>query len=487
MNRIILVNPFVPVQPIKINWIPAAAGRVISAPGSAQEIRGTVKDSTGGAVPYASVNLRNRSGDAILVFTTTDTRGAYMLRMPASASRDSFYLEVRCIGFKTQSKPLIGLSRAIDFTLAISASQLQSVVVRNSRPKLHASGDTLSYTASDFSNAQDRVIGDVIKRLPGITVATDGTISYNNKPVSGVYLGGDNLLDDKYTIATNSIPQGAVDQVQVIDNHQPVKVLQNKVTSDDVALNLTFKKSAKLRPLGQETVGAGLPGNYYADLNALFLKDQYKAINYLKGNNTGEDLQQDLVSHNIADYKQRIGNDPPAPVLSLGAVNDPALSRDRYFFDRSGLLNLNNLVNLKNGLQLRVNASYLHDREKQDYGQNSTVFLPGDTVKYSETQHNRFDPDLLHAQFTLNDNKTKYYLNDAFVLDDNRWTEYSNLNTNGSAVQQVFRDDLLRFSNELNWIRSMRSNNLIQVYSYISHLSEPENRYDWPRVLSTVV
>jgi hypothetical protein len=88
-------------------------------------------------------------------------------------------------------------------------------------------------------------------------------------------------------------------------------VLQNKVTSDDVALNLTFKKDAKLRLLGQETAGAGLPGNYYADFNALFVKDKYKAINYLKGNNTGEDLQQELVSHNLSDYKQRIGTIHP--------------------------------------------------------------------------------------------------------------------------------------------------------------------------------
>ena len=467
---------------IKITWIPGLLLAVLlyTNPGFAQEIQGTVRDSTGGAVPYASVNLLGSPVNAILAYTTTDARGGYVLRLPANPPPGNLSLEVRCIGFKTQRKTLTGLTQVIDFTLAISASELQSVVVRNSRPKLRTNGDTLSYKAADFTSAQDRVIGDVIKRLPGISVAADGTISYNNKPVSGVYLSGDNLLDDKYTIATNNIPQGAVDQVQVIDNHQPIKVLQNKVTSDDVALNLTFKKNAKLRPLGQETVGAGLPGNYYADFNALFLKDQYKAINYLKGNNTGEDLQQELVSHNIADYKQRIGNDPPATVLSLGAVNDPALSRDRYFFNRSGLLNLNNLVNLKNGLQLRVNASYLHDTEKQDYSQSTSVFLPGDTVKYAETQHNRFDPDLLHAQFTLNVNNKKYYLNDALVLDDNRRTDYSDLNTNGSTVHQVFRDDLLSFSNEFNGIRSTRSNNILQAYSYIGHQSEPENRQIGP-------
>jgi hypothetical protein len=450
------------------------AAILLSLPGLAQDVSGTVKDSTGIAIPYASVNLRNRA--AIVAFTTTDKTGGYVLHPPAGTKPDSLYLEIRCIGYKSQTRALTGLRATMDFTLAVSATQLQSVVVRNTRPKLRTSGDTLSYKASDFTNPQDRVIGDVIKRLPGISVATDGTISYNNKPVSGVYLGGDNLLDDKYNIATNTIPQSAVDQVQVIENHQPIKVLQNKVTSEDVALNLTFKKAAETQVLGQETIGAGLPGNYYADLNAILLKDQYKAINYLKGNNTGDDLQQELLSHNLSEYQQLIGNEPAATLLSLGTVNDPALARNRYFFDRSGLLNANNLVHLKNGLQLRVNASYLHDAEKQDYSQNTSIFLPGDTVKYAETQHNQFNPDLLHAQFTLTGNFDKHYLNNALLLDDNRWVDYSHLNTNGTILDQVYKDHIINFSNEFNDISSTKSGHLIQAYSYISHRAEPESR-----------
>jgi hypothetical protein len=72
---------------------------------------------------------------------------------------------------------------------------------------LRVHGDTTDYKVSDFSSPQDRVIGDVIKKLPGIDVAKDGKISYNGKSISGVYIGGDNLLDDKYNIATNSYPQ----------------------------------------------------------------------------------------------------------------------------------------------------------------------------------------------------------------------------------------------------------------------------------------
>jgi len=438
-------------------------------------IHGVVRDSTGKAVQFATVNLKNKSGNAIVAYTVTDGKGAYNLTVPSGGNPDSLLVEARCIGFKSQAKSINGTA-PVDFILKASVNELQAVVIKSNRPVLRVNGDTMSYKVSDFSSAQDRVIGDVIKKLPGIAVAADGTISYNGKAISNLYIGGDNLLDDKYNIATNTIPQGVVDKVQVIQNDQPVKVLQNKVVSDDVALNLTIKKGAKLQLVGQESIGAGLPGNYDVNLNAMMFKDNYKAINYLKGNNTGDDLQQELISHNFADYTQRIDNTVPATVLSLGSVNDPALSRDRYLFDQSGLINVNNLVNLKKNVQLRINAWYFHDTRRQDYSQNTTIFLPGDTVRYNETQHNRSVPDILHTQFTLNVNRDKYYLNDVLLMDNNRSASYSDLNTNGTPVNQVFKDNSLNFSNEFNLIKSLKSNNIIQAYSYISHSAEPENR-----------
>src|SRR3569833_4508600 len=320
---------------------------------------GSVLVCSGFAVPFATVSLKNKASNAIVAYTTATDKGTYSLVLPQGQNVDSLVVEVRCIGYKSQSYSITGTA-PVDFILQASVNQLQAVVIKSSRPVLRINGDTLSYKVSEFANPQDRTIGEVIKKLPGITVAADGKISYNNKPISTVYIGGDNLLDDKYNIATNTIPQGVVDKVDVIQNDQPIKVLQNKVTSEDVALNLHIKKNAKLQMVGQESIGAGLPGNYDVDLNAMMFKDKYKAINYLKGNITGYDLKQDIVSHNFSSNMQRIDNDLPATMLSLGSVNDPALSRDRYLFDKSGMLNLNNLINLKKGVQLRLNAYYLH-------------------------------------------------------------------------------------------------------------------------------
>ena len=457
-------------------WGLLVFGLLFFMAGFAQTIKGTVKDSAGKAVPYASVNLRNSVNNRIVGYAVTDAGGAYTLQIPAGMPLTGLVVEATSIGYKTGSRRVDDLHLAYDFTLSVSANQLRSVEIKSSRPVLRTHGDTLGYKVSDFASAQDMVIGDVLKKLPGITIASDGTISYNNKPISNLYINGDNLLDDKYNIATTTIPHSVVEQVQVIQNDQPVKVLQNKVMSDDVALNLTIKKGAKMQMVGQESAGAGLPGNYDVDLNAMMFKDNYKAINYLKGDNTGYDLQQELVAHNLTNYEQLIDNSMPAALLSLGTVNNPALSRSRYLFDQSGLLNLNNLVKLGKDIQVRVNAWYFHDNQRQDFSQQSTIFLPGDTVQYNETQHNRFRPSILHTQFTLNINRDKYYLNDALLLDNNRSVYHSALNTSGAAVEQVFHDSPLSFSNEFNLIRSLKSNDIIQAYSYISHSAEPENR-----------
>jgi hypothetical protein len=281
-----------------------------SAMGFAQSIKGAVTDSLGKAISYAGVNLKG-GGNTIISYTTTNEKGAYTLAIPADADKANLQVEVSCVGFKKTIKPISSLTAPYNFKLSAAVNQLQTVTIKDNKPKLRSHGDTLDYKVSDFSSPQDRVIGDVIKKLPGVTVAKDGKISYNGKAISNLYIGGDNLLDDKYNIATSSIPNGVVDKVQVMENHQPIKMLKDKVVSEDVALNLSMKKDAKMQLVGQETLGAGLPDKYYADINAMMFKDKYKAINYLKVNNTNYDVANDLVSHNYSGYLSRLDNDKP--------------------------------------------------------------------------------------------------------------------------------------------------------------------------------
>jgi hypothetical protein len=446
-----------------------------SKKGIAQTIKGTVTDSAGKAVPYANAKLMT-TGKLIIAFTASDNKGNYSIAIPADADKKALSIEISSVGFKKQSKTVGDISAPYNFVLGSATNQLQAVTVKNKTPRLSVKGDTLNYSVSDFVSPQDRVIGDVIRKLPGVEMDANGKIKYNGKAISNFYIGGDNLLDDKYNIATSTIPSSAVDKVQVMENHQPIKMLRDKVVSDDVALNITMKNDAKMQLVGQGNVGGGLPGKYDGNINAMMFKDKYKAINYLKGNNTGVDVQNDLLSHNLSSYLSRLDNNKPANLLSLGAAGNPNLPTNRYLFNQSGLVNLNNLVNLQKDVQVKGNLSYLHDRQLQNYVKLRETYLPGDTIRYTEVQDNRRRPDLLHAQATLNINKSNYYLNNTLLTDYEHNASFSGLNTNGISSNQALKNNRLDFSNEFNIMKTSKSGKVYEAYSYINRINNPENR-----------
>ncbi|HUZ60525.1 MAG TPA: hypothetical protein VMU83_17270 [Hanamia sp.] len=121
-------------------------------------------------------------------------------------------------------------------------------------------------------NKNDRVIGDVIKKLPGIEVSDNGLIKYNGKPINNFYIEGGNLLDDKYNIASNTIPADVVDKIQVIENNQNIKMLNGIVPTDRAAINITLKKKDRLILINTVKAGIGIKNLYTGELNNMAFK-----------------------------------------------------------------------------------------------------------------------------------------------------------------------------------------------------------------------
>ena len=105
--------------------------------------------------------------------------------------------------------------------------------------KIREHGDTLSYNVGSYTQQGDRVIGDVLKRMPGIEVSESGAIKFNGKSIKNFYVEDMDLLQGRYGLATNNINAADVTTVQVLQNHQPIKALQGKELSDGVAINRT--------------------------------------------------------------------------------------------------------------------------------------------------------------------------------------------------------------------------------------------------------
>ncbi|MET0571709.1 MAG: carboxypeptidase-like regulatory domain-containing protein, partial [Pedobacter agri] len=435
-------------------------------------IRGTVKDHKGISIESVNVNLKDIEGN-IIVFTRTNKNGEFSLPVKNEQLK-GYKIEVSSIGYQKQSVAVTQLDKAYDFTLSGSETILETVTVKNS-PLLKANGDTLNYRTSDFADQQDRSIGDVIKKMPGIEISENGKISYNGKPISNLYVDGDNLLDDKYNIATKSVPHGAVDKVQVIQNDQPVKMLRKNNMSDDVALNLVIKDDAKMKVMGDATAGIGTPDRFDENITAMLFNKKLKFINNVKANNTGNDPGIDLTSHNMEDYTRRLDNSKPAKLLSTGAAGVPSLPQSRYLFNKAALLNLNNLYKFNQDLQLRANISYIYDDRRQQYSKFSQTYLAGQTVSYSEFQNNEINPQRLRAQFNLNKNADADYLNNNLVLDYSPFKTVSDFSINNIAAGQTLRQQGFDLSNELNYRKKLKSSQVINLYSYLNRSTQSES------------
>ncbi|WP_145861439.1 TonB-dependent receptor [Pedobacter suwonensis] len=434
-------------------------------------LKGLVKDASGKGIESVNVTLKDAGGN-IINFTRTNKNGAFTIELKNEAIA-GYHLEASSIGFKKLVTTVTDVAKNYEVILQPSETTLETVTVKN-RPSLTSRGDTLNYRTADFADKQDRSIGDVLKKMPGVEVAEDGKITYNGKSISNLYVDGDNLLDDKYNIGTKSIPHGAVDKVQVIQNDQPVKMMRKNNMSDDVALNLVIKDEAKLKMMGDATVGAGVPNRFDENLTAMLFNKKLKFINNIKGNNIGIDPGSDLIAHNFSDYAKKLDNDKPNGLLSTGAAGVPSLPQSRYLFNKAGLINLNNLYKFNPDLQLRANISYLYDQRHQEYNKFSETYLPGQTIRYTETQNNAINPQKLRAQFTLNGNAERYYLNNNLVLEYTPFKTTSDLIINDVAANQILKQKTFDLSNEFNYRKKLKSEDVINLYSYLNHTAQPE-------------
>ena len=431
-----------------------------------KQIKGKVKDQKAKPLPSVMVSLKDKEGST-LGFTRTNDKGDFVISTDEAGT--GFVLELSMLGFERKTVNVTDLTKIYEVVLAESEISLKTVEVKN-RPKLTTNGDTLNYKTSDFSDKQDRSIGDVLKKMPGIEVAENGKISYNGKNVSNMYIDGDNLLEDKYGIGTKAIPHGAVDKVQVIEKDQPIKMLQKNNTSEDVALNLVIKDEAKLKVMGEVKAGLGTPERFDGNVNAMLFNKKVKFLNNLKGNNIGIDPGIDLTSFNPAASD----NSKPSNLLSAGAAGVPTLPQNRSLFNKAGQANLNNLFKFRNDLQLRANVSYLYDERKQLYTKSSETYLSGQTIRYQENQDNALNPQKLRGQFTLNGNTDGYYFNNVLLAEYNPTRTNSNVFINGIGAFQSLKQDLFTLSNDLSYRKKLASGNIVFLNSSISRSTQPE-------------
>ena len=449
-------------------------------------IEGSLLDQKGKVVEaYVTVALPGEG--SIVSYGDADAKGHYRLEFTADA--DSVVVTASGLDIGNQSKTVTNRSQRLDFRVRQQALTLKEVTVK--AEKIRQSGDTLNYLVGAYQQQSDRTIGDVLKRMPGIEVSDNGGIKFNGKSISKFYVEDMDLLQGRYGLATNNVNAQDVAKVQVLENHQPVKALQGRALTDDVAINLKLKDKAKgtvavnamvgggaqqkgswrisTVPIAQGQTPVGRNPLWSAEFVGMYFASKQQNMTLYKGNNTGDDVSAELTSHYGTSGVQLYPFCPMAALMPSGS----GLPQQRTFDNNSHIVTTNHLEKLSKDAEVTVNIAYYADRIRREETSDADRFVnDGSRLLSSETLTSETHLHNLNAQlrycnnaangFTANVLKFSGAWNSDDVLSSlaSSLTGATPVNYGDNHVSQHFHRPQFSVSNTLNTIRNYGKNTL---------------------------
>jgi hypothetical protein len=246
-------------------------------------LTGFIKDSLQNPLPYANVIAKPKDVSKNLQFAITDNEGYYKLLLEKG---DTITISISYLGYKPIDYQFISLKNTKkDFVLQQSSEQLDEVIIEM---PVTVRGDTTTYKTSKFIDGSERKLKNVLKKLPGVEVDKNGTVTVQGKKVTKMLVDGKKFFGGNSKLAVENIPADAVGNVEVIDNYNEVAFLKGLTDSDEMAMNIKLKEDKKRFIFGDVEAGKGNT-NFYKTSANLFYYSPKTNVNFIGNiNNIGE-------------------------------------------------------------------------------------------------------------------------------------------------------------------------------------------------------
>lgn len=364
------------------NCLPAGSQTVVS--GVVREAK--TKD------PVAGAFVLGVAGSQQKAFAYSDEEGEFMLRVPDGVVLDE--IRVSMMGFAAMKMQLTA-GNTSNIVIELTELRAELRAARVEAAVVEEKGDTLSYTAGAFKDGSERSMGDLLEKLPGITVTPSGGIQHNGKAIGKLYVEGMDLMGARYGTVTNNLSADAIARVEVYQNHQPVRALQDISLTDRSAINIILKESVRSTWLFSGDAALGLPPFPIFEARAMLSNfgKRRQSLFLVKGNNDGGDILQELQQQSI------LGRGPGAYLITPGEIDSDLRSRlnpgrsylslpKEYWYDNlSGLGSLNHLVKMGETRQLRLTLQTAGERYNETSESREEIrFADGTSLEILENR-----------------------------------------------------------------------------------------------------
>ena len=441
-------------------------------------IQGRVLNQQKQPVENVSVIARNTVSQAIVSYVFTNKDGYYKLTY--TTDPDSIMLVVSGFNIAKKSLKIKNVTQIHNFIIDEKDLKLKEVIVKEQ--KVWSRKDTVNYLVSAFTDKKDLVIGDVLKKMPGIKVDKDGGITWQGKQISAFYIENMDLLRNRYGIATNNVAANDVATVQVLQHHQPVKALEGITDDENAAINLKLKDEAKGKLTFMVRLGiGGLPVQWENELAAMCFAKQWQNITTYKGNNSGVDLGPEINSLGLS-----AGFDGEN-MLGVQVASSPGIDQKRYLFNNSNVITVNNIIKTDTDATVTVNVAYLNNRETREGSAITSYYIPGkDNLVVSEDMNSKTNTNRLDAGLLYNINKTKKEIYNSLDISA-LWDDVRGNLTSSQTIHQELKKPSFSLTDNFQWIKKTSARKGFQLHSTIGIKSIPQELSISPGVYSDLL
>jgi len=250
------------------------------------QIIGRVLDETSNPLQSATIYTEIPSDSSLVSYTISEKNGEFLLKGVTDAAKLNLIISYN--GY-TPHQQIIDVQEKInleDIQLSLMDNALDEVTLTASRAPITIKKDTLEFNAGSFNTRQDANLEELMKKLPGVEVDSDGNITVNGKPVSRILVNGKEFFGNDPKIATKNLPKEIIDKIQVTDTKTKSEEFTGKAGNpDDKTINIELKEDKNKGYFSRLTAGGGTDDRYELSGIANYFKDDLRVSVLASSNN----------------------------------------------------------------------------------------------------------------------------------------------------------------------------------------------------------
>lgn len=253
-------------------------------------IEGVVKTSEMTALEGATVFVQSIKDSVVIAYGITNKNGKFSFRVNAEKDEKKLSFNISFLGYKPYNKTiLVPQGSALNLgNLKVEevVEELGEISIISRAPPVRIKKDTIEYNAGSFKTLPNAKAEDLLRKLPGIQIDSDGNITVNGVAVEAINVDGKRFFGESSgAIALKNLPSDIISKVQVTDYKTDLqKFTGEESTSGTKEINLKIKKGKNNSMFGDFNGGYGTEDKYQANANIFKLVDG-KQIGFIAGAN----------------------------------------------------------------------------------------------------------------------------------------------------------------------------------------------------------